>query len=185
MNQLLVVDIESTCWESPSAQPRSETSEIIEIGVSLVDTDNLKILANESILVKPQSSKVSKFCTQLTTLTQEMVDGGITYQDACAKLERDYKSYNKTLVSWGDYDRNMFQQCSRYYGCKYPFGKRHFNLKNVFTILHGLDREPGLDAALKHLKMPLEGTHHRGVDDSKNIAKILIHTLSKFRGITL
>ena len=55
------------------------------------------------------------------------------------------------------------------------------NLKNTFTILHGLSREPGMDAALKMLDIPLEGTHHRGGDDAKNIAKILVHTLSKFR----
>jgi len=30
-----------------------------------------------------------------------------------------------------------------------------------------------MSGALEMLNMPLEGTHHRGVDDAKNIAKIL------------
>jgi inhibitor of KinA sporulation pathway (predicted exonuclease) len=55
------------------------------------------------------------------------------------------------------------------------------NLKNSFTLLHGLEREPGLDQALDHLRMKLDGTHHRGIDDARNIAKIFTHTLDTFR----
>jgi inhibitor of KinA sporulation pathway (predicted exonuclease) len=185
MSQVLVIDVESTCWDPPYTQPRNEKSEIIEIGVSLVDISSLKILSNDSILVKPSSSKVSPFCTKLTTLTQGLVDTGISFREACDKLRDDYKSYNKTMVSWGDYDKSMFDRNCRDYGCQYPFGKRHLNLKNCFTILHGLDREPGMDAALKLLNLPLDGIHHRGGDDSKNIATILINTLAKFRGVKL
>ncbi|MEK3793401.1 hypothetical protein MKX42_16845 [Paenibacillus sp. FSL R7-0204] len=29
-----------------------------------------------------------------------------------------------------------------------------------------------MERALTMLKLPLEGTHHRGIDDAKNIAKI-------------
>jgi inhibitor of KinA sporulation pathway (predicted exonuclease) len=32
-------------------------------------------------------------------------------------------------------------------------------------------------AALAQLDLPLEGTHHRGIDDARNIAKILHHLL--------
>jgi len=181
MSQVLVVDVESTCWEPAYTQPKNEISEIIEIGVSVVDINRLTILSSESILIKPQRSKQSDFCIRLTSITPEMLKDGITYQMACHHLETQYQSYNKTMVSWGDYDRTMFNRCCSEYGCKYPFGKRHMNLKNTFTILHGLSREPGMDAALKMLDIPLEGTHHRGGDDAKNIAKILVHTLSKFR----
>lgn len=62
-----------------------------------------------------------------------------------------------------------------------PLRGRHMNLKTMFTVFHGLNREPGLDVALKHLDIKLEGTHHRGIDDAKNIAKIFIHTLKHFR----
>lgn len=181
INEVLVVDAESTCWEPASSQPHNEISEIIEIGVTVVDIKKLEIKNNESILIKPGHSRISSFCTKLTTLTPEIISNGISYREACEKLCNDYKSYNKTMISWGDYDRKMFEKNCRDYNCQYPFGKRHLNLKNCFTILHGLSREPGMDAALELLKIPLEGTHHRGSDDSKNIAKILIYTLKKFR----
>lgn len=178
---VLVIDVESTCWEPPEVQPKNEISEIIEIGIAVVNIKDLQIVKNESILIRPQKSKVSKFCTKLTTLTQRQVDTGITFQEAMNKLLKDYDSANRTFVSWGDYDRKMFERNSRDYGVKYPFGPRHMNLKNSFTLLHGLEHEPGLDTALDYLGMKLEGTHHRGIDDARNIARIFIHSLAKFR----
>lgn len=179
--KVLIIDVESTCWEPPEYQPRDQISEIIEIGVAVVDTKTLEISSNTSILIKPQNSKVSKFCTKLTTLTQEQVDEGITIQNACQILKKEFYSDNRTFVSWGDYDRKMFERNCRDYNIKYPFGPRHHNLKNAFTLLHGLDREPGMDFALTQLGLKLEGTHHRGVDDAKNIATIFVNTLAHFR----
>lgn len=176
-----VIDVEATCWEPKNSQPRDEVSEIIEIGISVVDLTHLSILTNESILVKPQASKVSKFCTQLTTLTQEQVDRGVTYKQACEILQNEYDSRNRTFVSWGDYDRRMFQDSAKFFGVKYPFGPRHHNLKNSFAMLYGLQRELGLDAALAHIGLPLEGTHHRGNWDALNIAKIFISVVKQFR----
>lgn len=180
---VLVIDVESTCWEPPEVQPKGAISEIIEIGIAVVNIKELKIVTNASILIKPQKSKVSKFCTKLTTLTQEQVDTGVTFKQAMDILQNKYSSNDRTFVSWGDYDRKMFERNSKDYGVKYPFGPRHMNLKNSFTMLHGLDSEPGLDTALDYLGMKLEGTHHRGIDDAKNIANVFIHTLKKFRGV--
>ena len=178
---VLVIDVESTCWEPPEVQPKGAISEIIEIGIAVVNTKTLLIEKNDSIIIRPQKSKISKFCTKLTTLTQEYVDQGTTFQAAMEILRKNYDAENRTFVSWGDYDRKMFERNCKDYGVKYPFGPRHLNLRNTFTMLQGLDREPGLDAALDYLGMSLEGTHHRGVDDAKNIAKVFIHTLSKYR----
>lgn len=178
---VLVIDVESTCWEPPEVQPKNEISEIIEIGIAVVNIKTLEIIKNDSIIIRPQRSKVSKFCTKLTTLTPEYIDQGMTFQAAMAILRRDFSSEDRTFVSWGDYDRKMFERNCRDYGVKYPFGPRHMNLKNSFTLLHGLEREPGLDQALDHLGMKLEGTHHRGIDDARNIANIFINTLNTFR----
>ena len=179
--KVLVIDVESTCWETPAYQPKGEISEIIEIGIAVVNIDTLKIEDNDSIIVKPQESKVSEFCTKLTTLTQELVDNGIFFQDAMKILIDKYNSKNRTFVSWGDYDRKMFERNCNDYGAKYPFGPRHMNLKNSFALLNGLNKEVGLPAALEHIGLKLDGTHHRGNDDAKNIANIFIHTISKYR----
>lgn len=180
---VLIIDVESTCWEPPEVQPKNEISEIIEIGIAVVNIKTLRMTENDSIIVKPQKSKLSKFCTKLTTLTQDYVDQGTTFQSAMEILKSRFDSSNRTFVSWGDYDRKMFERNCRDYDVRYPFGPRHLNLKNCFTMLHGLDREPGLDGALDHIGMKLEGTHHRGIDDAKNIATIFIETLLNFRDL--
>lgn len=179
--KVLIIDVESTCWEPPEYQPRNEVSEIIEIGVAVVDVQSLEITQNTSILVKPQNSKVSNFCTKLTSLTQEQVDKGISLAEACHRLKKEFKSNERTFVSWGDYDRKMFEKNCQYYKIQYPFGARHHNLKNSFALFYGLDREVGMDIALQQLNMKLDGIHHRGNWDAYNIAKIFAHTLNKFR----
>jgi len=179
--RLLVIDIESTCWEPPNTKPHNEIQEIIEVGIAEVDIKELRIIHNEGLLVKPALSKVSAFCTKLTTLTQEQVDKGISYKEVCNQLERVYNSPNVTWASWGDFDRKQFQKDSNIKTVRYPFGPRHINIKNLFSVIYGLDKELGLDAALEYLGMKLEGTHHRGVDDARNIAKVFLHLLKHSR----
>ncbi len=181
--RILVIDIESTCWEPQNSKPHNEYQEIIEVGIAEVDTEKFYIVANEGLLIKPVYSKVTDFCTKLTTLTTEQLDKGFTYEFVCKELVSLYDSPNRTWASWGDFDRKQFQKDSELKLVKYPFGPRHINIKNLFSVLYGLDKELGLDAALKYLGMKLEGTHHRGVDDARNIAKIFMHLLKKFRGV--
>jgi inhibitor of KinA sporulation pathway (predicted exonuclease) len=110
-----------------------------------------------------------------------MVDTGVTFSQAMGILKDKYKSEDRTFVSWGDYDRKMFERNCNDYGVKYPFGPRHMNLKNSFTLLHGLGSEPGLDTALEGIGLKLKGTHHRGIDDAFNIANIFTYTLESHR----
>lgn len=180
--RLLVIDVESTCWEPPHSKPGNEIQEIIEVGIAEIDIKELRIVHNEGLLIKPTHSKVSDFCTKLTTLTQKQLDEkGLSYRDVCGELVRTYDSPNKTWASWGDFDRKQFQKDSELKSIRYPFGPRHINIKNLFSVIFGLDKELGLDAALEYLGMKLEGTHHRGIDDARNIAKVFLHLLKYSR----
>lgn len=207
LDKIVVVDVESTCWDKKTPRRRclraipSDESEIIEIGVCVLNLETLAIEDNEGILVLPQKSTVSQFCTDLTTITQEMLEkSGISFKKACAILRDKYDSNNRIWMSWGDYDRRQFdRQCSHHKravcpsgrsrhrvdpfdaGTQYPFGPTHINMKNLFAINMRLSREVGMGAALKMLKMELDGTHHRGVDDARNIAQIACKVLKMSR----
>ena len=170
--KVIVVDVESTCWDG--YPPRGQKSEIIEIGICLLNTQTGEITKSKGILVYPENSTVSKFCTQLTTLTQDMLEeNAISFEEACEILEKEYDSTNLPWASYGFYDKKMFEQQCRDYGVNYPFSETHTNVKDLFAKKHKLPKGVGMDKALKTLNIPLEGTHHRGVDDAKNIAKIL------------
>ncbi|MGB3695649.1 MAG: hypothetical protein WA999_23305, partial [Spirulinaceae cyanobacterium] len=60
---------------------------------------------------------------------------------------------------------------------KYPFGTRHINVKTLLALQRRLAKEVGMAQALEILDLPLQGTHHRGVDDAGNIARILAKLL--------
>lgn len=172
-----VVDIESTCWEDNHNPPAGQHSEIIEIGIVEVDLLTGGRRNKRSIIVTPEYSKVSDFCTELTTITQEEVDqNGIPFETALDILRQQYKTHRRTWVSWGDYDRNMFMRQCRETGTRYPFGPRHVNLKTVVSMLQNPRKEQGVSPTLARLCLEFYGTKHRGDDDAYNIAAILLET---------
>jgi inhibitor of KinA sporulation pathway (predicted exonuclease) len=179
LDHIIVVDLESTCWEG--TPPVGETSEIIEIGVCPLELSSGRRLAKRSILIKPIRSRVGDFCTRLTTLTQEQVDRGITFTEACEILRREYQTRDRLWARFGDYDRTMFHKQCEATGVPYPFGPRHLNVKTLFAISRGLPNEIGMSEALALTGVPLEGTHHRGDDDAWNIAGILAMLFGKLR----
>ena len=179
LDHILVIDLEATCWDGPP--PPGETSEIIEIGICPLELSTGRRLARRSILVKPTRSRLSEFCTQLTTLRLEQLNAGITFTEACEILRREFQSRERVWASFGDYDRTMFQKQCEATGVRYPFGPRHLNVKTLFAVSRGLPHEVGMGEALGLMGVPLEGTHHRGDDDAWNIAGILAALLAKLR----
>ncbi|OWK46638.1 3'-5' exonuclease [Fimbriiglobus ruber] len=182
LDQILVIDIESTCWDGNP--PPGETSDIIEIGICPLDARTLRRLEKRSIIVRPERSSVSRFCTELTTLTPDVVAGGIEFRDACKLLLKEYLADQRVWASFGDYDRKQFERQCRETGAKYPFGPSHLNVKTLFAIARGLSHEVGMAQAVEILGLPLEGTHHRGHDDAWNIAAVLGGVLKSTRSST-
>ncbi|MEW2301371.1 3'-5' exonuclease [Streptomyces sp. NPDC006655] len=167
-----VVDVEATCWAG--APPPGEVSEIIEVGLTVVDLTAGERLARHRILVRPARSAVSAFCTELTGLTQPEVDRGVSFAEACRLLAAEHRAGARPWASWGDYDRHQFTRQCGATGTPYPFNRRHTNAKAAFTEAYGLRKRPGMARALEIAGLPLEGRHHRGEDDAWNIASLVL-----------
>ncbi len=177
LDKIVVVDIESTCWEG--ATPKGMESDIIEIGICLLDNYSGEITDTKGILVRPERSEISSFCTELTTITPEMIaEKGVSFQDALKQLKDEYDTQSRAWASFGAYDRKQFERQCTALGRGYPFGPSHINVKTLFALKKKLAFEQGMAGALAMLNIPLEGTHHRGVDDARNIAKILRELLA-------
>lgn len=180
LDRLIVIDVEATCWEGEP--PAGQSAEIIEIGVCVLDIQSGQRVARQSLLVKPEHSEVSPFCTELTTLTQAQVEReGIPFEHACKVLRRKFRAGDRTWASYGDYDRRQFERQCQARGIMYPFGPTHINVKNLVGLFYGLPGEVGMIQALALMDLPLEGTHHRGVDDAWNTALILSKLLMQHR----
>jgi len=120
---------------------------------------------------------MSDYCQKLTTITPEMLEGGLSFTEACTLLVERFDSTRRTWASYGDFDRiKLMQQCDDW-GVPYPFGRSHINVKNLFALQQGLSQEVGLQKATTMLGLPFEGTIHRGVDDAWNIAAVLNRVL--------
>jgi inhibitor of KinA sporulation pathway (predicted exonuclease) len=177
LNLINVIDIEATCWEGKT--PPGQESESIEIGICTLEVSTGKKIDRDSILIKPERSTVSDFCTQLTTLTPEQVDQGISFKEGCKLLRSKYLSRDRVWASYGQYDKNQFTRQCEIRGISYPFNQRHINVKTLFALKQKLPHEVGMSQALEILNLSLEGTHHRGIDDAGNIAKILAKLLNE------
>lgn len=174
---LNVIDVEATCWEGKT--PPGQASEIIEIGLCVLDSVTLERVDKHSILVRPERSTVSEFCTRLTTLTLEQVAGGIDFAAACELLRTVHHAAERPWVSWGDYDRRQFERQCAATGVAYPFGDRHTNAKRRFSESRGTTQRFGMAEALEVTGLPLEGTHHRGGDDAWNIANLVLDMMRR------
>ncbi|MEV0247031.1 3'-5' exonuclease [Nocardia sp. NPDC050712] len=169
---LNVVDVEATCWDGKT--PPGAVSEIIEIGLTVVDLDAGARLAKHRILVRPERSTVSEFCTELTGLTQAEVDTGVSFAEACRLLATEHQASLRPWASWGDYDRKQFRAQCQATGTAYPFNHRHTNAKLLFSEAYELKRRQGMSGALGIAGLPLEGRHHCGADDAWNIGALVL-----------
>ena len=179
----LVIDIESTCWEH--LPPRGQISEIIEVGICVVDVQLLRQLERRSLMVKPMMSEISDFCRELTGITGEMVNHAPPLSEAVQILRDQDRAADRLFASWGDYDRKQFLRNCQTYDLPYPFGPTHLNIKNLFSTALGLNRELGIDSACQRLGLTMEGTHHRGVDDAWNAARVFCTLLKRMRRAAL
>ncbi len=174
MNQdYLIIDLEATC-DDAGAVPRDQT-EIIEIGAVRVDGTTLEPVAEFQTFVRPvRHPRLTPFCTALTTIEQAQVDAAPGFPQALAALSDFMAAGPPTLfASWGRYDRGQFRLDAAWHRVELPFGDAHLNLKQAFSDALGTSKLFGMHRALARVGLPLLGTHHRGLDDARNIAKLL------------
>lgn len=174
-DSIILVDIEATCWKH--RPPEGQQSEIIEIGLCVLDLASSELRQPRSLVVRPQRSKVSAFCTRLTSITQTMVDDGLWFPEACAIIAAEYAGAGHIWASWSDYDLKMLTRQCESLDVPYPFGPRHVDLKALFARAQGLNSQIGLVRAIKSSGLTWEGRHHRGVDDAWNLGLLLQHLL--------
>ena len=170
----LVVDLEATCSDDRIAVPRNEM-EIIEIGAVMIDGLTFESLSEFQSFVRPVRNPVlTDFCRELTGIAQSEVDAAPGYSDALSEFVEWLSSYKDCLFcSWGDYDRRQFERDCEYHGVAYPFASGHLNLKDAYARKRGLRRGRGLSDVLEVEGLGFQGRPHRGIDDARNIAKLL------------
>ena len=80
-----------------------------------------------------------------------------------------------TLASWGAYDRNQFRREGQRKRVRMPWDGQHLNIKERFGRVVG--KRMGVGGALRRVGLRFQGTPHRGIDDARNIVRLLPYAL--------
>ncbi|WAM22652.1 MAG: hypothetical protein OI715_00735 (plasmid) [Candidatus Methanoperedens sp.] len=71
-------------------------------------------------------------------------------------MEKDY-SYDTYRL----YARGTIHPASEERGFSLSLDPEFINVKTLFTLMHRLEKPPGMAESLKLIGIPLQGTHHR------------------------
>ena len=161
--------------------------EIIEFPVLKINVCTFETEAVFHTYVQPIiHPKLNPICTEITGITQDMVNGQPILPEALKMFDSWMQSegllkegVNFIFVTCGDWDlKNGLSKNCDYIKLAYPdYLKRWVNIKTYFQAIVG-KKGHGMKSMLRDLELNLDGRHHSGIDDSRNIAKIL-HELVK------
>ena len=176
-----IVDVEATCC-SRKTIPRSE-KEIIEIGAVMLEAEGLQAVDEFQTFVSPVRHPIlTEFCTRLTGIAQKDVRDAPSFPEAIARFREWLGRYRDPVVcSWGAYDRKQMARDGEFHGVESIADLDHVNVKKLFSVAQRLERTLGMARALELAGLELDGTHHRGIDDARNIAKLMPYVLGRER----
>lgn len=181
---LCVLDFEASCWKEGN-RGNMEIIEFPSILCKLVTKDNttkLIIISEFHQYVKPMIiTELSDFCTELTGISQAMVSSALPFLEVYNLHNKWLKSHvtqndNVTIVTCGAWDlKTMLPQELRRYPHLQHYSEynKFINIKTEFEHCYGTNKITGMTGMLKHLGIQLEGRHHSGIDDCRNIQRIL------------
>jgi inhibitor of KinA sporulation pathway (predicted exonuclease) len=175
----LVVDLEATCCDQGTI-PRRQM-EIIEIGAVMLNRRTWQWDGEFQHFVQPvRNPQLTDFCTKLTSISQADIMNVPQFPEVVSLFKQWIDSFpNHIFCSWGNYDKTQFLQDCAFHQVPYPFAGEHRNIKEEFSQYLGVSKRFGMAEALKYLGMELQGKHHRGIDDARNIAAIYQHMQTK------
>jgi inhibitor of KinA sporulation pathway (predicted exonuclease) len=149
--------------------------EIIEIGAVMVDATDFHIEDEFQSFVRPvRHPMLTDFCTSLTSIAQRDVDAAPAFSEFVSAFETWLHRYDDfAFCSWGDYDYRQLHQDCEFHGIPCPIDAAHLNVKRLFSERSATRKKFGLAEAIRKVGLDFAGTHHRGIDDARNIARVL------------
>lgn len=99
----------------------------------------------------------------------------------CFQLQRNcfassfsaIKRRDRTGRTRGAYDHGQLTRYSARHGVAEPIELQHRNAKRLFAKSQRIGKEVGMAKPCEVAGLTLEGTHHRGLDDALNEARLL------------
>jgi len=173
---LCIIDFEATCSSKNTLFPQ----EIIEFPAILYNATTLQVIA-EFHSYKPQyHPTLTPYCKQLTGIKQQDIDNAPTLDQVLIQFSQwlilhEMEDDDFAIVTCGNWDLKTMlpNECH----LKNLFVPHCFdswiNLKKIFCDCYNVRKEPTMMKMLDFLALDLRGRHHSGIDDARNIVRIV------------
>lgn len=170
--KVVVIDLEATCWDTPE-EVAANKSEIIEIGVCVLNYATGEITKPVGLIIKPRLSTISPFCEKLTSITQDIVDVGMSFETGLNILKFEYSVGSRIIAAFGNYDQSMLNRQCADYSINPPFGPTYLNISAMAKLKLKTRDRLSLEETMAGFGLTFEGRPHRGVDDAVQAARVL------------
>lgn len=182
MTSYIVLDFEATCFEEPE---KATEHEIIEWPMALLDFKEGRITREFRHFVRPKNQKLSEFCKNLTGIQQEQVDQAKQFPEILDLALDWLKEIPQPIVflicgNW-DLDVMLPKDLKNWEGKISPKANgnlkvfsKWLNIKDLFRKKFPHLKKPSMPDMLETLGLPLVGRHHSGLDDTRNLASIVL-----------
>lgn len=178
---ICILDFEATCCDKNEFSRNQ--MEIIEFSSLLYKVINHKpvFISQFHKYVRPTVHPIlTKFCTELTGITQDMVSS----KDVINVV---YKEHTKWIFENVPNGKELIFATCGYWDLKtilpveiankklspYSIYRKYINIKDEFEYFYKT-KASSMASMMNTLKIPLEGRLHSGIDDTNNMTKILL-----------
>lgn len=192
-NYYAVVDFECTAREVR----KDWMFEIIEFPIVFVNTQTLKIEFTFHRYCRPiVNPTLTQFCIDLTGITQDQVDSADTLDVVLDEMVDFLKERNlipicdeppddKFTYVWAsdgvfDFHDFLFVECEKNKKIELPpIFERILDVRHNFRTY--TKKSGNIPHMLEYFNLQFEGRQHSGIDDAKNIVRIMIALLGKYK----
>lgn len=186
-----VLDFEAVCHQAnPKLKHPSPNDiwEIIEFPICLLSAETNTIIDIYHSYVQPSIKKtLNDICISITGITKTIVDNSPTFDivwkevldflikhSLISSVDSNVECRSFAWITCGNWDlKTMLPLQLKQSGFDRPeFINQFINIKDLYMEYYPSTRIRGMKDLLWKLNLKLEGRHHSGIDDTKNITKI-------------
>jgi|SRR5581483_130855 len=175
-------------FTSVDLEMNQPSRKIIQIGACIGNISTGQVLEKLSVFVNPYE-QLNPAITDLTKITQEDVDNGVSLETAYRQLQSMHEYYKAFVnpITWGGGDsqellEQLQKENSSFQG--WCFGRRWIDVKTLFVCWRLARKQPiqgGLARSMIKLSLTFQGQKHNAQDDAINTFRMYCAMLKKFR----
>jgi DNA polymerase III epsilon subunit-like protein len=140
--------------------------EVIQIGAVKLN-ENMQPCGSYSVIVKPQHfKKLHKHVSELTGITQEQIDCGISFPEAEESFRR-FCGNDFVFLTWGPDDIPMFKENFHIHGIDSEWLNKVYDLQLIFNQqTDGASKQRSLEYAMEYFEIPQRLPAHDALNDA-------------------